>query len=695
MSYEQFIDESIYTVAVVYSRYITDETVEDQLVEFELETERCESKHFGASEAAFKSYDVPNLYCIKLDQPHLDKLVLKGQEGSYLETYFSIGIKACNNVTSNNTCAPPEVIEENLNFAGFLMFYVDLQVDEKNYTEPGVRFNTFYRAYLGTKSTVLTKMEIGLVEVMTDSGWFLQSNERREYVKLNNIREYLTTQLFEGYIYHMIIEDSRMTTRYTRSYIKLQEALGAAQGLISAFMIIFIIVAYPFSRMKFYESLVNEIFSIKATPSSMDPRTDKAEHGTISKKPNAVTLKEKVRRRKGKANTREEASGTSENEERRISLKSDEQDACKDIRDRNKKAVTTKEIEAALHAQVEINIKSEEDSIKADYIPDEGLHRKNHYTRPPHAYSPLTSPDRSFLIAGKNCLSPDASRRKMSFHSQFPIETEKSMKIEMKMLQEPYEEGFNFMKSAGDDLEINLGDKQEASRNNDEQRGKEVPKSLNEEAQMNEKEDMIGCDQKPIIDDGLNNLGEKECLEDPKAIQNFLASRSNNNQIDCIKESLTNIDAAKTVQLNLTFSEYLSSFIRKDGYAKRKVDSINFGISLINERLDVFNILKKLREVDKLKVLILEEHHRSLFNGLPKPEINLEDQNTDSLDARMTQYQVLKGPRFIERVASTREVLRSIDKIRSKTDKSQIDQKFVEIYSEFFGLNRHKHYTNN
>ena len=67
-----------------------------------------------------------------------------------------------------------------------------------------------------------------------------------------------------------------MTTRYTRSYIKLQEALGAAQGLISAFMIVFLIVAYPFSRMKFYESLVNEIFSIKATPSSVDPSKDKA-----------------------------------------------------------------------------------------------------------------------------------------------------------------------------------------------------------------------------------------------------------------------------------------------------------------------------------------------------------------------------------------------------------------------------------
>lgn len=44
----------------------------------------------------------------------------------------------------------------------------------------------------------------------------------------------------------------------------------------------------------------------------------------------------------------------------------------------------------------------------------------------------------------------------------------------------------------------------------------------------------------------------------------------------------------------------------------------------VNERLDIVFIMKKLIEVDKLKMLFLNENQRKIFEYLPRPIVRLD-----------------------------------------------------------------------
>lgn len=75
-------------------------------------------------------------------------------------------------------------------------------------------------------------------------------------------------------------------------------------------------------------------------------------------------------------------------------------------------------------------------------------------------------------------------------------------------------------------------------------------------------------------------------------------------------------------KIDITFWEYLKSFISKDPKIQKKMKVLNEGIKQIETRLDIFNLLKKLDELDKLKILLLQDHQLALFEGLPPPIIS-------------------------------------------------------------------------
>ena len=51
--------------------------------------------------------------------------------------------------------------------------------------------------------------------------------------------------------------------------------------------------------------------------------------------------------------------------------------------------------------------------------------------------------------------------------------------------------------------------------------------------------------------------------------------------------------------------EYMRSFFTTDEVLKKKMELLHEGEKKIRERLDVFTIMKKSREVDKLKSVLL------------------------------------------------------------------------------------------
>ena len=70
--------------------------------------------------------------------------------------------------------------------------------------------------------------------------------------------------------------------------------------------------------------------------------------------------------------------------------------------------------------------------------------------------------------------------------------------------------------------------------------------------------------------------------------------------------------------------DYLKFFISKVFCLKfRKRDQIQHCNNILKDRLDIIYILKRLTELEKLKMILLNNSQRKLFEFLPKPLIKI------------------------------------------------------------------------
>ncbi len=137
--------------------------------------------------------------------------------------------------------------------------------------------------------------------------------------------------------------------------------------------------------------------------------------------------------------------------------------------------------------------------------------------------------------------------------------------------------------------------------------------------------------------------------------------------------------------LNITFWDYTRSFIKPSAAMKDKMKLLNNGINRINERLDIFQMFKKFREIDKLKSLLLEYDQLILFEGLPRPELILDENhyvsgNSFSGPISFSRNQ-LKQARFVNEKRKHDLVSSSYLNIKYRDKKSTLDRKFLEIYN--------------
>ena len=278
-NFDQFIDETIYSVQVTLWTMIRS-TDENGIAQTDwsstlLEVERCTLDHFGKFQSLYTTFPVSDLYCLKQKQKSgLDQVLLQGTTEGDLFQYLNIAIVQCDNSASNNTCASPEAIESRLDSSWFSLFYADLAIDGKNYTRPDVRFRKSYYTLISTIMSKKGTLKLGHVEMTTDSGWLLKGEKTEEYVKLTGTEEFFDLKPDpDGFMYQTIIVADRLESSYDRSYIKIQESLAQAQGLITTLMIGLILCLAPYSRLKFYESLMNEIFHFSLSKPSRTVRS--------------------------------------------------------------------------------------------------------------------------------------------------------------------------------------------------------------------------------------------------------------------------------------------------------------------------------------------------------------------------------------------------------------------------------------
>lgn len=144
----------------------------------------------------------------------------------------------------------------------------------------------------------------------------------------------------------------------------------------------------------------------------------------------------------------------------------------------------------------------------------------------------------------------------------------------------------------------------------------------------------------------------------------------------------------KESPLNLGFIDLFKSFFISEPELNIKKNQRKKGVSSIFAQLDITYILHKFAEIDKLKLLLLNEDQHHLFEYLPKPIIMKNTKISfnyvrKSLSPAKTSFSKSStiAPHN-DLVLKAKTVQKAYENIIKKTDMTEIDKKLIESLDE-------------
>jgi len=301
-----------------------------------------------------------------------------------------------------------------------------------------------------------------------------------------------------------------------------------------------------------------------------------------------------------------------------------------------------------MESEIEVTSLNQENSLSdkrresADKYSNREKHKKSAFT------SPQINTSENFLESYGHSLQSKVK----SFNSRLSEGVQNSFKIRVKSLKEEDDspenpsEVFDIFKEEEEKYEIN-------------DRNQEMKSEENEQIKLKITE--------------LDNKLDFQQLKLPREIH----SNRKKEHVNLIKENKK--EAKKASTIDITFWEYIRSYIKSSNTHNEKLALIKKGVKEMEERLDIFNIMRKFREIDKLKALLFEDDQLKLFNCMPKAELSV----VGSLEAEMenVSHRILKNSKFLE-INEEHELIRSLKKISAKPKKSKIDQRLLAIFEE-------------
>ena len=183
-----------------------------------------------------------------------------------------------------------------------------------------------------------------------------------------------------------------------------------------------------------------------------------------------------------------------------------------------------------------------------------------------------------------------------------------------------------------------------------------------------------------------NILSQKKSLSKSQSIKKKIDHKTSLKQNERVLKYMINIQ--NMTPLKTSFWEFfkgaftsLMSCINKKAL---KYQQLEVGITALSEKLDISNILKKFYEIDKLKMLLLDNDQYNLFEYLPKPVILKNNKIDLSYSSSINEKQ--KSFKFItydnNMAAKARKTYSAYQKIINKINLTEIDKKLIDLMDE-------------
>jgi hypothetical protein len=189
--------------------------------------------------------DVPNIY-------------YENENGAADSSFIVTSIRKCTNSTSNPRCAPKEEIDR-VGVDLFLMAYViDCYVDLSDYANHYKQYLQSILINISPNVVKATHVVVKNTYIKTDSGIIMEDIDEKNIHQIESSRTDVVTSPYVFYSFYL--ESTRITDRYNRKYVKIQDLVANIGGLIRCLFLVSSLLTTFFSESKLYIDLINNLY---------------------------------------------------------------------------------------------------------------------------------------------------------------------------------------------------------------------------------------------------------------------------------------------------------------------------------------------------------------------------------------------------------------------------------------------------
>ncbi|EGR27517.1 ubiquitin-conjugating enzyme family protein, putative [Ichthyophthirius multifiliis] len=154
-------------------------------------------------------------------------------------------------------------------------------------------------------------------------------------------------------------------------------------------------------------------------------------------------------------------------------------------------------------------------------------------------------------------------------------------------------------------------------------------------------------------------------------IENTIQAQKSN-QKQNLNQLYLNSLKSQIKKIKFKFIEYIRYLYCPSKQLKIKKLQIQKGKQILYNHLDIFYIIKKITELDKLKTILLNQNQLKLFEYLPKPIIYL-NKNSEKGNYQLYQEKKTEEEKAFEAFQAFQEINKDIHK------QTELDKKIIEI----------------
>lgn len=139
---------------------------------------------------------------------------------------------------------------------------------------------------------------------------------------------------------------------------------------------------------------------------------------------------------------------------------------------------------------------------------------------------------------------------------------------------------------------------------------------------------------------------------------------------------------SETTKVQISYFRYFLNCVNNStSRAAKKL--LNQGLAQIDEVLDISYIMKKIVEIDLLKILLLTEEQNNLFNCIPKPELVLGDENKKE-DLTKSLHMKFSCNLLKKTTCKSKIIQDSMQYLMNKNLKTPVDRKLIDMMNSSF-----------